>query len=410
MKIILHMGQSKTGTTSLQASLHAATTELSARKVLYPRFGSGFSTHHLLVALCGDPTRLPQWDLDRVGGPENAAQAAQDAWNQTCEEINSTRPEVLVLSSEYLLHYLDGAGKARLATLLAELSSDITPVIYVRHPVDHYRASLQQWIKLRDLPFPPVDTELREAILDTAAAFGRQPDLVAFDRQTLHGGDIVCDFASRFLAPWVKTSDLQGRTANVGLSAEALVLLVRLRAEAGGTYEVARRLARLVPRLQALDESDPPAQSLTLLPEVAEATLRSATGHRWLAETGLLQIPGLDVDRIDGAPVPDWMNTAPPESLFLHDPERLARLQASIVQRRPKAAQVKRQAQPSAKPIPRIRDLLLRFVLRKLASLEDRKTGAVPILDTAVRHSSQGDHDEDHSPSGNLDTGASDRA
>lgn len=439
MKIIVHMGQGKTGTSALQKSLNASVEMLRARKVLYPQFGRGFDAHHLLVALIGKPNLLPSWTREKLGGAESAVEAAKVAWATTCVELRRSRPELLVLSSEYLIHDADGKAKASINAVLTKLSDDITPVVYVRNPVDHYRARLQQRLKTNSQILPPLNRDVKEAILDTEAAFGRGPELVAFDRKVLHGGDIIEDFATRFLAPWVTAADLPRFKTNVGLSAEALMLMIRLRAEGGDTYETSRRVARLIPRLEALDQSDPPAQSFTLLPEVAEAALRGATGHRWLAETGRLQIPGLDVDKIDGTLPPDWMRTAPPESLFFHDPERLKRLQASIEQflsepapakqpkkpsqkpAAPQAPQPPKKAQTPPKPLPkplpkqpasrapRIRDLLLRFLLRKLASLQDRNTGAVPTRASPIRRSSQGDRNENNSTDGNLDSGTGDR-
>ncbi len=85
-----------------------------------------------------------------------------------------------------------------------------------------------------------------------------------------------------------------------------------------------------VERLTVLDLEDPPSRPLTLRPDVAEAALRAATCHRWLVETGRLRIPGLDPARIDGAPVPAPLRSAAPESLFSHDPARLARLRAAL--------------------------------------------------------------------------------
>lgn len=396
MKIILHMGQSKTGTSSLQKSLNAACSTLRGKGVFYPQFGNGIVAHHLLAELCTDQNILPRWTLEKVGGAEGAVKkAARRAWDLTCEDIRRNRPEVLVLSSEFLAHQTDRAAKARLGALLTTISSDITPVIYVRHPVDHYRARLQQWIKHRDHPFPPISLNLQEATLDTEAAFARPPELVVFDRKKLLGGDVVHDFAERFLSSWIQPSDLPSLNANVGLSAEALVLMVQLRSEAGGSYEAARRGDRLIPHLTALDQSDPPALPLTLLPEVAEAALRSATGHRWLVEAGRLHIPNLDISRIDGAPLPDWMTTAPPETFFLHDAERLDRLRQAI-EKHYSARNVRGQPdRPLAEPKPRIRDLVLRFLQRKLALLEDRNTGAAPTGENPARRSSQGDRNAD---------------
>lgn len=374
MKIILHMGQSKTGTTALQETLNASAARLRERKILYPSFDRRFANHQLLLGLCDCANRLAPWRLEDLGGPEGAVEVATRGWKRICEDIRRTPPELLVLSSEYLVHNPDSAQKAKLAALLSELSQDITPVVYVRHPVDHYRSRLQQSLKFRDRPAAPYAMKIKESLLEIEAAFGRFPELVAFDRKLLHGGDIVCDFATRFLSPWLTPADLPGQQSNPGLSAEALVLLARLRAEAGGTYEASRSVARIIPLLEELDRNDPPSQPFTLLPEVAEAALRSASGYRWLVETGRMTIPGLDIDRIDGSQPPDWMKTAPPETLFLHDPDRLARLRAAVERTRTRGAAGKR-GPLSAVLKPRLRDRLLRYLQRKLASLQDGNSG-----------------------------------
>ncbi len=44
MKIVVHMGLTKTGTTSIQTSLHAARSALAAHSVLYPDGGRGGGT------------------------------------------------------------------------------------------------------------------------------------------------------------------------------------------------------------------------------------------------------------------------------------------------------------------------------------------------------------------------------
>jgi hypothetical protein len=125
--------------------------------------------------------------------------------------------------------------------------------------------------------------------------------------------------------------------------------------------------------LRQLDAADPPDLPFTLLPEVAEAALRSASSYRWLAETGQLVIPGLDIDRIDGTQPPDWMMSAPPTALFRHDPARLDRLTRAVDRHLdshgwPAGPWDERKDGPG--------NSLLRFLLGKLASLQDRKTGA----------------------------------
>jgi hypothetical protein len=375
VKIILHMGQAKTGTSSLQQALQAAAPALRARGVLYPDLEPGSVAHKLLLALCGDVNRLPRWQLEQMGGPEGARDIARRGWARMCDDIRDTRPELLVLSSEYLVVHTDGRQKADLAALLSPLSAEITPVIYVRHPVEHYRSRLQQSLRHSDERCLPVGLNLKRAVLDTEAAFGRAPELVAFDRTVLHGADIVRDFATRFLSPLVGPEDLPAVTANVGLSAEATALLARLRAEAGGTYEASRKVAKLLRLMEVLDREDPPAQPFTLLPEVAEAALRSASCHRWLAETGRLQIPGLQTDRIDGSPPPDWMHEAAPDSLFLHDPDRLDRLRQAVERHRAKGKASGPGNRQAKRPAFRLRKWLLQGLQRKLNALQSRYPG-----------------------------------
>lgn len=376
MKILLHMGQAKTGTTALQQSLHTTADSLRARGVYYPRFGGNAIAHHLLLPLCGAATKLPVWTLNDQGGPEAAIRAARAAWATTCDEIRSNPPDVLILSSEMLLGGTDHAEKARLAKILLSLSNDILPIVYIRHPVELYRSGLQEMLKAVSRPHPPVGLNLREQIEDIEAIFPHPPALVAYDRSTLIQGDIVPDFADRFLAPLIGAVDLPRRQANLGLSAEALVLMTRLRNQAGGSISAARRVARLKEHFYAFDRDDPPATPLTLLPEVAEAALRSATCHRWLAETGRLQIPGLDTGSIDGAPVPDWMMTAAPETMFRHDPGRLSRLRRVIDQLGPNRVRGWNTG-ASKRSAPGLLDKFLQFLNHKLAALTaNTKTSA----------------------------------
>lgn len=330
MRLLLHLGQVKTGSTALQQALHGASRDLRGRGVLYPRFGGRAIAHHALLPLCEDPNRLPTWSLQDQGGAEAAALHAWEVWNRTCETVLSDPPKVMVLSSELLIQHTRHRAKQRLADILTELTPQLMPVLYVRHPVAHFRARLQEWLKVESAPLPVVEPTLRAAILDCEASFGAPPHLVAYDRAGLLGGDIVQDFATRFLADHVRPGDLPKVVVNVGLSAEALVLLARLRSEGTSAAGTARRVARLIAPLAALDRSDPPDRPLTLLPDVAQAVLRAATCHHWLAETGRLFLPGLDTRQIDGSALPDWLLTARPESLFLHDPARLLRLREGL--------------------------------------------------------------------------------
>ncbi len=371
----------KTGTSSLQQSLYAASVRLRDKGVLYPQFPHRDVAHHLLVALCGDPNRLPPLFLRDIGGPDAAVTQAEAAWDMICRAVQQRRPDILVLSSEHLILSTEVKEKERLVGYLSRLSDDIVPILYVRHPVHDYRSNLQQRLKTSNRPLQPHRGRIKEAILATEAVFPRPLQLVAFDRQILHGGDIISDFTARFLAPWVDVSDLPARQSNIGLSAEALVLMARLREECddadGNGFKVA-----LTPQIKKLDSFDPPTQSMTLLPEVADAVMRAAVSHRWLIETGRLHIPDIDISKIDGAALPNWIATAAPQTLFMHDPVRLGRMRLALEKlelKRTASNGSEKQIQKSKGGlIPRIRGSLMQRLKRQLASLQDRTTIATP--------------------------------
>jgi hypothetical protein len=325
MKILVHMGMGKTGTSSLQQSLSTASENLRDKGVFYPRFRPQDVAHHLLVALCGDPNRIPPLNLREVGGPEAAVAQAKAAWEAVRREVEARRPEVLVFSSEHLILSTDRDDKANLVSYLSELSDDIVPIVYVRHPVHDFRSNVQQRLKSSNRPFLPHGIRIKNAVLDTEAEFPSPIQLVAFDRQVLQGGDIISDFAGRFLSPLVDPAELPAVRSNVGQSAEALVLMARLREELGDADGRGFKVV-INPQIRKLDRDDPTTQPLTLLPEVEEAVLRAAVSHRWLAETDRLQIPDLDIKKIDGAVLPDWIREAAPHTLFKHDPIRLDRM------------------------------------------------------------------------------------
>lgn len=387
MKILVHMGMGKTGTSSLQESLHAGSGRLRNKGVFYPQFRDRTVAHHLLVALCGDPNRLPPLFLRAVGGPEAAVKQACEAWDLICREVQQRRPDILVLSSEHLILSTGFADKAKLVELLSELSDDISPILYVRHPVHDFRSNLQQRLKTSNRPLQPHGGRIKDAILDAESVFPRPLQLIAFDRQVLQGGDIIADFAARFLAPLVDVADLSKLQSNIGLSAEALVLMAHLREERDDTDESGFEVHRLTPQMRKIDRYDPPHQPLALLPEVAEAVLRAAVSHRWLMETGRAHIPDLDIGKIDGASLPNWMTTAAPHTLFVHDPVRLGRMRLAIEAFELKGTAskfLKKQIQRSPQdPIPRMRNSLLQTLRRKLFSMQDQNIVATPS--TAVK-------------------------
>ena len=159
MKILLHMGLSKTGTTSLQSALFASREQLRKRGIVYPDGGPARENHKLLTVLLQPPDSVVR-DVKFIFDFDDARmrRAAQDMWEATKREVERARPELLILSSEYLFAKPRAEGFHKLRELLTQLSHDITPIVYFREAAAHFGLGVQQSVKR-----PPVRKRRRLA-------------------------------------------------------------------------------------------------------------------------------------------------------------------------------------------------------------------------------------------------------
>jgi hypothetical protein len=134
LRIILHAGMHKTGTTSIQNALYNGRDALRAEGILYPQTGCpdwARQGHHLLPwSLIRRPGIVPVFrgrvvQYDRAG--------CDDLWQQLRAEIAASGAHTVVLSSEEF----DGLTNEEIVTLRGYLRGyDIQPVLAVRNHVD----------------------------------------------------------------------------------------------------------------------------------------------------------------------------------------------------------------------------------------------------------------------------------
>lgn len=318
------MGQGKTGTTAIQQALHAARGALAAHGILYPAMPDGAVAHHLLLALAEAPERIPSHVAELHGGVDETRRKAAAVLAAIGAEVVRTRPEVLVLSSETLLFGCRGDAKRRLRRLLATLSEDIRPVIYVREPAALYLSRLQEKARVAARPLPPGPQAIRAAIEETEGAFGLPPALVAFDRARLIFGDVVADFVTRFLSDRIASAEVPTRSENPSLSAEAALILSRFRGLVAPDRDwqhdpLSRRLHRLLDRLERDEDRK---HRPRLRPGLAEAIRRASVDYLWLRNRFGLSFPQIDYAALDGAPLPAALARAPLEELVEIDGAR----------------------------------------------------------------------------------------
>ncbi len=301
LKIILHIGRHKTGSTSIQHSLHEAHDDLRAQGVLYPQVDFGDRAHHFLAYLCPDTAALPTYFQNTLGITDAAAQSrSREIWAGIVDDIRRNPPETLLLSTELL--WTEQEVAHGVMTRLRELSTDIEVVAYLRNPARLYLSTYQQ-ARLALAPRPGPGPFPDRAILENwdEAAEG-QLTLAIFDRKMLHGGDSVRDFRHRFLRHRLPDCvEIPPSEVNVALTVTCLDLLSELRDLGPGRQHIWEPLPRrLIARVKALEARHDLAVRPVLKPAIEEQIIRASSDLHWLRDRHGLVFPEIDYDRIDG--------------------------------------------------------------------------------------------------------------
>lgn len=196
MKLLLHIGPFKTGTSSVQAALHANRDSLAARGIYVPDLSGAFGAHGIRAwpALflgdkpLSDPMLALPWET-----PQAVRRQSADFLDRLEAEATG---DVLCLSSEFLSIAPDVEA---LRDRLHRITPDITVLAYVRGPRSLFTSQIQQQIRggktLSELPLPQGRGGFqRRAITRFMEAFGRDAlEVRHFHRDNLAGGDVVED-------------------------------------------------------------------------------------------------------------------------------------------------------------------------------------------------------------------------
>ena len=223
-----------------------------------------------------------------------------------------------MLSSEYFYDKPTAASQERFRDLLAGLSADIEICLYFREPAAQYLSGLQQALKngaRRPAPRPIRDRAKVEPI---EGAFGRPVAARSFDRAHLLGGDIVRDFATRFLGGAAAGAAAAASVRlNETISAEAMAILDRYRS---WRYPAAGRESigdsqRLIAMIAAIEAAAGRANKPRLKPQWAADIRRASSDLLWLRDRYGLGFAEVDYAAIDGRPIPAEAATAAIEEI-----------------------------------------------------------------------------------------------
>jgi len=234
LRILLHVGMPKAGSTALQAALADARDRLARHGILYPRGPLISRTHNFIMAgLEERPRQMPRLlrnayrdRLDEVG-PDF------DKWLVELRSgIASRRPETLVLSSEWLFRLRGESRFDRLAEILRSLGDSVEVIAYVRRPSDQYLSSAQQILKGPHIIKPVAPIRYRGPI-EGFTRIADQVHVLKYDRAGFPGGDIVRHFLQTFtpeaLAGVATGGGGDVAAVNATISAEGMAILAAYR-------------------------------------------------------------------------------------------------------------------------------------------------------------------------------------
>lgn len=197
MKLILHIGAPKTGTTAIQAVLRL-------NKDIIETAGGFFldaDARALTTRYANPGNRLVLQERLRHGDMATAEAWSEGQWTWFESEIDRRRPDFAVVSSE---HFINSRHFDQMLQRFRIRFAEVVAIGYVRDPVDLYPSGLDQRIRggasLTQLPTPRdfpygVDRKLKRV----RALIGAENLIVRnFARGNLRDGDVGADFLDVF--------------------------------------------------------------------------------------------------------------------------------------------------------------------------------------------------------------------
>ncbi|WP_179042377.1 hypothetical protein [Sphingobium lactosutens] len=218
-RFILHVGDGKCGSSSIQTALFHARADLRAQGIIYESHHSS-SGNFCLSTLVGGTTRGDDAGQRRIATDTVAAIRAGLA---TADHV--------ILSSESFLRQSPANIMAILHMITPDISG-IDVIAYVRHPVAMYLSLAQQAIKASTRFTSPASYRrpLDEALVRWESCSGVESLTVRlFDRAAMVGGDVVPDFQAILERLTERTIPLAPVRENQSLSAEQMVALQHYR-------------------------------------------------------------------------------------------------------------------------------------------------------------------------------------
>ena len=247
--LILHIGLSKTGSSSIQRVLAEQRPALQEAGIFMPR-SPGWANHALLPASLVNDTDI-LWGFHPGTWEGLSRDARLTRFRREWAEEMAALPdwaERCIITAEQIGGLMRAPDEVqRLADTLAAHFATVQVVVYLRRQDLHLASAYTQWLRGGVLEEPVLPDDGPETLFEYdygpmldryAAAFGQAaicPRI--FSRATLVGGDVVTDFFDAAGFSIAVPEEAPSKNANAGITLEGQALLLaagrRLRAKAG---------------------------------------------------------------------------------------------------------------------------------------------------------------------------------
>ena len=202
MRLIVHAGPPKTGTTSLQRFLDTNRAELGRQGVFLPRYPLGGS-HRLYSALVHESERVKRSGYSNPNFRDKplpvSAVRSIAATGLVRESLKARLGNFssIVLTAEHFSSFVTPEALVKFSNLIKMFSSSLPNfLLYARRPDDWFASRYLQVLKRGVAPqYPPSSlARLRLFVGTHKGLFGTVPYIRPFARKELFGGDISRDF------------------------------------------------------------------------------------------------------------------------------------------------------------------------------------------------------------------------
>jgi hypothetical protein len=250
LRVFIHGGLPKTGSTAIQASLFASRDSFRPCDMLLPVFRANMPGHHFLARLrmVNNPGKVFQAspEFERLDG-------IKAKFVDCLDEASSSNMDV-VLSTESFSSEGCVPSAQDVRELIEARGGKIFVLAYIRPPLKHIPSAISQDVRAVD-DGPPIEKKIFAHIERAARlrrAFGEDNvEFRVFDRSVLAGGDIVPDFVEWMRRKGAPMPDMRaGEAQNEAISAAACAMLwyMKERMEEKGiqsddTFKPIRKLA-----------------------------------------------------------------------------------------------------------------------------------------------------------------------